>query len=49
METGGILNTQMICGRIYAIMDGFLCELERVGDEHIESDSTDADSSVTIN
>ena len=38
MEIGGILNTQLICGRIFAIIDGLLCELERVGDEYPDDD-----------
>ena len=34
-----ILHTQMICNRVYALIDGILLELERVCDEHEETDT----------
>ena len=35
------INVQMICNRVYALIDGLLCELERVCD--VREDDEDLD------
>ncbi len=41
MERGEAMNVQMICNRIFCLVDGFVCELERVCEEHIDIDLPD--------
>ena len=38
-------HSQMICGRVYALIDEILCELERVCEEIPYVDEDDNDSS----
>ncbi len=31
-----VMHTQLICNEVFAIVNGILCEYERVCEEHIE-------------
>ncbi len=34
------MNVQLICGRVFGLIDGFLCELELICEDYVDEDQT---------